>query len=114
MNRKLLLIFMLLAVTECIPTAPPTTAPCVQTCDEFFPCSTTISGNVLLMVFYGILLTGAAKLISDGAEMLLDFGFSPSIIGAVVLPVLGAIPDCGMIVASGLGSDAQEKLSVGT
>lgn len=30
-----------------------------------------------------------------------------------MLPILGAIPDCAIIVASGIGSDAQEKLSIG-
>ena len=67
-----------------------------------YPCSSTIVGNLILMAFYGGLLGCAAKFISDGAEMLLDFGFPPSIIGGVVLPVLGAVPDCGIIVASGI------------
>ena len=30
-----------------------------------------------------------------------------------MLPILGAVPDSAIIVASGLGDDAQEKLSVG-
>ena len=34
-------------------------------------------------------------------------------IGGVVLPILGAVPDCAIIVASGMGDDAQEKLSIG-
>ena len=55
----------------------------------------------------------AAKFISDGAEILLDFGLPPGIIGGVVLPVLGAVPDGAIILASGLGEGAQEKLSVG-
>jgi len=45
--------------------------------------------------------------------MLLDLGFSPSIVGGVVLPILGAVPDCAIIVASGIGENAQEKLSIG-
>ena len=40
-----------------------------------------------------------------------DFIFS----GSILLPILGAIPDCGIIIVSGLGekAEAQEKLSVG-
>ena len=30
-----------------------------------------------------------------------------------MLPILGAVPDSAIIIASGLGDDAQEKLSVG-
>ena len=38
-----------------------------------------------------------------------------SLLGGVILPLLGCIPDCAIIVVSGLGekSKAQEKLSVG-
>jgi len=86
---------------------------CYEERNGIYPCSSTITGNLLLMCFYGALLGVAAKLISDGAEMLLDFGFSPSIIGGVVLPILGAVPDSAIIVASGMGENAQEKLSVG-
>ncbi|XP_057312631.1 uncharacterized protein LOC130654118 [Hydractinia symbiolongicarpus] len=86
---------------------------CYEERGGLFPCSDTITGNVILMVFYGAVLGVAAKFISDGAELLLDLGFAPSIIGGVVLPILGAVPDSAIIVASGLGDDAQEKLSVG-
>ena len=89
----------------------------VDTCyDErngLFPCSSTITGNLLLMICYGAILGVAAKFISDGAEMLLDFGLPPNLIGGVVLPVLGAVPDAAIILASGLGDDAQEQLSIG-
>eukprot|EP00111_Clytia_hemisphaerica_P008436 TCONS_00024625-protein len=86
---------------------------CFEERNSIYPCSSTITGNVILMLFYGAILGGAAKLISDGAEMLLDLGFSPSIIGGVVLPILGAVPDCAIIVSSGMGDDAQNKLSIG-
>lgn len=36
--------------------------------------------------------------------------FSP---GGIVLPLLGAVPDSAIIIVSGLGPDAQTKLSVG-
>lgn len=72
-------------------------------------------GNLVLIVFYGLTLGVAAKLISDGAEMLLDLSFPPAIVGGVVLPVMGAVPDSVMILVSGLGDAevAQTQISVG-
>ncbi|XP_064385229.1 uncharacterized protein LOC135334107 [Halichondria panicea] len=75
---------------------------------ELTPCSITITGNLILVLFYGALLAGAAKMISDGAELLLDLGLPAAIIGGVVLPLLGAIPDSVMIVFSGMSGDREE------
>ena len=53
---------------------------------------------------------------TDGAELLLDLGLPAAIIGGIVLPLLGAVPDSAMIVASGLGGskeDAEKEISVG-
>jgi hypothetical protein len=53
---------------------------------------------------------------TDGAELLLDLGLPSGIIGGVVLPLLGAIPDSAMILFSGVGGsvmEANEQLSVG-
>ena len=68
-----------------------------------------------MILFYGAILGFAAKLISDGAEMLLDLDLQPAIIGGVVLPVMGAIPDSVMIIFSGIGDPklAQDQISVG-
>ena len=85
-------------------------------CDSnIFPCSDKITGNIVLIIFYGLTLGVAAKLISDGAELLLDLGLPAGLIGGVILPVLGAVPDCAMIAVSGLGpkEEAQTQLSVG-
>ncbi|CAH3176055.1 unnamed protein product [Porites lobata] len=87
--------------------------PCSEDKNGLYPCSSTITGNLLLMVFYGAILGVAAKCISDGAELLLDLGCSPSLVGGIVLPLLGAVPDSAIIIVSGLGDDAQTKLSVG-
>jgi len=86
---------------------------CYEERGGMFPCSATITGNLILMLFYGALLGVAAKLISDGAEMLLDLKVPASLVGGVILPLLGAVPDSAIIVASGMGEDAQEKLAVG-
>jgi hypothetical protein len=85
---------------------------CDSCLEKLFPCSQTIVGNLMLMVAYGFVLSCGAKLISDGAEMLLEVS-NPVIVGGLVLPILGALPDAAMILVSGLGPDAQEQLSVG-
>lgn len=71
---------------------------------------------LLSMAIYGVILAFGAKTISDGSELLLDlFPSAGTVIGALLLPVLGAVPDAAIVVASGLGSieEAQEQLNVG-
>ena len=54
--------------------------------------------------------------IPDGAELLLDLGLPAAIIGGIVLPFLGAVPDSAMIVASGATgnrAEANHKIAVG-
>jgi len=56
-----------------------------------------------------------ANLISDGSELLLEV-LDPGLIGGLVLPILGALPDSAMIVMSGLGGtveEAKEQVAVG-
>jgi len=45
-----------------------------ELCDpnEFFPCSNTISGNIILIFMYGCFLCAGAKLISDGSELMME------------------------------------------
>ena len=66
-------------------------------------------------MYYGVTLGYGAKMISDGAEGLLDLGVAPALIGGVVLPVSGVVPDSMMILVSGLGDKetAQKQISVG-
>eukprot|EP01028_Stygiella_incarcerata_P005437 TRINITY_DN229_c0_g1_i1.p1 TRINITY_DN229_c0_g1~~TRINITY_DN229_c0_g1_i1.p1 ORF type:complete len:483 (-),score=146.66 TRINITY_DN229_c0_g1_i1:235-1683(-) len=80
--------------------------------DDFFPCSESFTGNLTLMILYGIILAFGAKTISDGSELLLRI-LDPGVIGGFVLPLLGAVPDTAMIALSGMGSDAQNQVSVG-
>jgi len=54
-------------------------------------------------------------MLSEGSEMLLEI-LNPGIIGGLVLPVLGALPDSLIILFSGLGGsreEAQEQVAVG-
>eukprot|EP00953_Heterococcus_sp_UTEX-ZZ885_P029779 15785-Heterococcus_DN1.PRE.6 len=66
-----------------------------------------------LLVVYGYILFTASNLISDGSELLLLVPSLAGLVGSVVLPVLGAVPDGAIVLFSGLGDDAQTQLSVG-
>merc|ERR1712194_469665 len=55
-------------------------------------------------------------MIGDGSELLLLVPAYADLVGSVVLPILGAVPDGMMILFSGLGPDpvaAQEQVTVG-
>lgn len=60
-----------------------------------------------------MILMYAADMMSDGSELLLLVPSLAGIVGSVVLPVLGAVPDGAIVLFSGLGPDAQEQLNVG-
>ena len=79
------------------------------------PESDTVTGTTFLMVSYGYILLQGANLISDGSELLMEV-LDPGIIGGLVLPVLGAVPDAVIILMSGLGGtveEAQEQVKNG-
>ena len=48
-----------------------------------------------------------------GSELLLLVPSLAGIVGSVVLPILGAVPDGAIMLFSGLGPDAQEQMQVG-
>ncbi|KAF8043412.1 hypothetical protein BT93_A1673 [Corymbia citriodora subsp. variegata] len=87
-------------------------------CDQtygFLPCTTTVWGNVFLILAYGYLMFLAAKLLSNGSEILLQI-LGPGIIGGLFLPILSSLPDATIILASGISGsteDAQSQVSVG-
>lgn len=73
-------------------------------------------GNIqlaLLMLAYGYGLGRASMLISHGTEKLMLLPAYTGLIGSVVLPLLGAVPDGAFILFSGLGPNAQDDLAVG-
>jgi hypothetical protein len=81
--------------------------------DNLYPCSENIVGQLLLMLFYGVILMCGAKLISDGSELMLElFPAFGTVIGALLLPILGAVPDAAIILVSGLGDPAQAQAQV--
>mmetsp|Transcript_3040 Transcript_3040/g.6481 ORF Transcript_3040/g.6481 Transcript_3040/m.6481 type:complete len:593 (+) Transcript_3040:96-1874(+) len=73
----------------------------------------SMSQVLFLAAVYGYVLFQASNLISDGAELLLLVPRFAPVVGSIVLPVLGAVPDGMMVLFSGLGPDAQTQVSVG-
>ncbi|CAN8077028.1 unnamed protein product [Agarophyton chilense] len=68
---------------------------------------------IMLLCVYGFVLYTASQLIANGSELLLMVPSLRGIVGSVVLPILGAVPDGAIVLFSGLGENAQEELSVG-
>jgi len=62
---------------------------------------------------YGYVLFFASNMLSEGSELLLLVPSLAGVVGSVVLPILGAVPDGAIMLFSGLGPDAQEQMSVG-
>eukprot|EP00940_MAST-03C_sp_MAST-3C-sp2_P002465 g2465.t1 len=65
------------------------------------------------MCVYGFVLYTAAELIGEGSELLLLVPSLRGLVGSVILPIMGAVPDGIMVLFSGLGDDAQEEVKVG-
>mmetsp|Transcript_6463 Transcript_6463/g.9536 ORF Transcript_6463/g.9536 Transcript_6463/m.9536 type:complete len:547 (-) Transcript_6463:324-1964(-) len=79
------------------------------------PSEVGLTGLAWLFFSYGYLLFYASGLISEGSDLLLLVPSMAGLVGGVVLPLLGAVPDGAIMLFSGLGdiSQAQESLSVG-
>mmetsp|Transcript_14230 Transcript_14230/g.21900 ORF Transcript_14230/g.21900 Transcript_14230/m.21900 type:complete len:553 (+) Transcript_14230:110-1768(+) len=73
------------------------------------------TGLAWLFFSYGYVLFKASELISEGSDLLLLVPSLAGLVGSVVLPLLGAVPDGAIMLFSGLGDieEAQETLSVG-
>jgi len=77
------------------------------------PDKCTLGQIVFLTVVYAKILFESSGLIANGSELLLLFPSVAGLVGSIVLPILGAVPDGIMVLFSGLGSDAQNQVSVG-
>eukprot|EP00054_Salpingoeca_dolichothecata_P018091 m.110591 g.110591 ORF g.110591 m.110591 type:complete len:595 (+) comp22730_c0_seq3:52-1836(+) len=83
---------------------------------EVLNCSQAGFGFVevlFLTIIYAKILSWSSNLISDGSELLLLVPSFRGIVGSVVLPILGAVPDGAIVLFSGLGKDAQKQVAVG-
>lgn len=63
----------------------------------FLPCSTTVMGNLFLLLVYGYLMFLAATFLSSGSELLLEI-LGPGVVGGLLLTILGALPDAILIL----------------
>eukprot|EP00947_MAST-08B_sp_MAST-8B-sp1_P001719 g1719.t1 len=88
------------------------------TCHDVVPLD--FGGDVQLLFLMGVyayILFMASNLISDGSELLLLIPSIAGIVGSVVLPVLGAVPDGAIVLFAGLGQPnraaAQKNIAVG-
>ena len=73
-----------------------------DSCDQtygFMPCTTTIVGNLFLIVVYGYLMFLAATYLSSGSELLLEI-LGPGLVGGLIVPILGALPDAILILGT--------------
>lgn len=52
-------------------------------------------------------------MIATGSELLLLIEEMRDVVGSVVLPILGAVPDGAIVLFSGLGPNAQEEVAIG-
>jgi Ca2+/Na+ antiporter len=79
------------------------------------PSEVGVTGLLWLLLSYGFVLYQASNLISEGSELLLLVPELAGLVGGVVLPLLGSVPDGAIILFSGLGDidKAQETLQVG-
>ncbi|KAJ3692144.1 hypothetical protein LUZ60_012494 [Juncus effusus] len=81
----------------------------------FLPCTETVLGNLFLILVYGYLMYKAATYLSSGSELLLEI-LGPGIVGGLLLPILGALPDAMLILVSGLSGSketAQSQVLIG-
>ena len=62
---------------------------------------------------YAYVLCVGSNMISDGSELLLLIPSMAGMVGSIVLPILGAVPDGCIVLFSAVGPQAQEQLNVG-
>jgi len=69
----------------------------------------TTTGLLFMTVVYGYILLTAAEQIGKGSELLLTV-FGPGIVGGLVIPILGAIPDGMIILFSGMSGGTRDEM----
>ena len=82
-------------------SSSPATAE-AEKCEQsygFLPCTTTVLGNMFLVLTYGFLMFKAATFLSAGSELLLEI-MGPGLVGGLLLPILGALPDALLVLGT--------------
>jgi len=69
----------------------------------------TVTGLIFMTLVYGFILLKAAQCIGEGSEMLLTV-FGPGVVGGIVIPLFGAIPDGMIILFSGLSGGTRLEM----
>lgn len=67
----------------------------------FLPCTTTVLGNLFLVLAYGFLMFKGAMYLSAGSELLLEI-LGPGLVGGLLLPILGALPEALIVLGSSI------------
>eukprot|EP00250_Pteridium_aquilinum_P003862 c14138_g1_i1 orf=45-1841(+) len=94
--------------------SPSPTSSCKQTYGVM-PCTHSIIGGLFLLSTYGYIIFRAARLLVEGSELLLLL-LNPGVIGGLVLPLFGVLPDSILILVSGIGgskAEAQDDILIG-
>ena len=76
-------------------------------CDHTYgllPCSSTLIGNLFLLMIYGYFMYKSATMLSEGSELLLIV-LDPGIVGGLLLPIVGVLPDTILVAGSFLYID---------
>ena len=68
---------------------------------------------LFLMIVYAKVLMISSNWISDGSELLLLIPSVAGLVGSVVLPILGAVPDGAIVLFSGLGPRKEVASQIG-
>jgi len=85
-------------------------AEALEWTDYLFPRSKHIAvPNIVLMAIYGYILSKGSAWIADGAELLTNV-LPGALVGGLILPVLGAVPDAAIVIASCVGSSDSEEV----
>jgi len=66
-----------------------------------------------LGMVYIYILSLACNMMADGSELLLLIPRFEKLVGSIILPVLGAVPDGAIVLFSGLGGNVEENIAIG-
>jgi hypothetical protein len=65
----------------------------------FLPCATNVPGNLFLVLTYGFLVYKGATYLSEGSELLHEI-MGPGLVGGLLVPILGALPEALIVLGS--------------
>ncbi|GMY37677.1 sodium/calcium exchanger NCL2-like isoform X2 [Fagus crenata] len=78
----------------------------------FLPCTTTLWGQLFMIVVYEYLLSLAGKYVSSGSDLFFQM-FGTGIFGASIFHILGTIPQVALVLGSTETIEALAKMGMG-